>query len=65
MDGGLMTRKTYIELAKDLGRILADNDGDTVVAWQVIHSMCRAMQQDNERFDRSRFETAVKAAMES
>lgn len=60
-----MTRKTYIELAKDLGRILADNEGDTVVAWQVIHSMCRAMQQDNERFDRNRFETAVKAAMES
>lgn len=60
-----MTRKTYIELAKDLGRILADNEGDSVVAWQVIHSMCRAMQQDNERFDRNRFETAVKAAMES
>jgi fructose-bisphosphate aldolase class 1 len=60
-----MTRKTYIELAKDLGRILSDNDGDTVVAWQIIHSMCRAMQQDNDKFDRSRFETAVKAAMES
>lgn len=60
-----MTRKTYIELAKDLGRILSDNDGDTVVAWQVIHSMCRAMQQDNQRFDRNRFESAVKAAMES
>ena len=60
-----MTRKTYIELAKDLGRILATNEGDTVVAWQVIHAMCRAMQQDNERFDRNRFETAVKAEMES
>ena len=60
-----MTKKTYTELAKDLGRILADNEGDSVVAWQVIHTVCRAMQQDNERFDRNRFETAVKAAMES
>jgi len=60
-----MTRKTYIELAEDLGRILATNEGDTVVAWQVIHAMCRAMQKDNPRFDRSRFETAVKKEMES
>jgi hypothetical protein len=58
-----MTKKTYTELAKDIGRILGDNDGDTVVAWQIVSSMCRAMQQDNPRFDRDRFETAVKAAM--
>ena len=58
-----MTKKTYIELAKDFGRILADNEGDTVAVWQVIHSTCRAMQQDNPRFDRDRFEAAVKEAM--
>ena len=58
-----MTKKTYNELSKDIGRILADNDGDTVVAWQIVHSMCRAMQQDNPRFDRDRFETAIKEAM--
>ena len=60
-----MTRKTYIELAEDLGRILATNEGDTVVAWQVIHAMCRAMKKDNPNFDRDRFETAVKKEMES
>jgi hypothetical protein len=58
-----MTKKTYTELAKDIGRILGENDGDTVVAWQIVSLMCRAMQQDNPRFDRDRFETAVKAAM--
>jgi hypothetical protein len=59
-----MTKKTYIELAKDYGRILADNEGDTVAVWQIIHTTCRAMQQDNPMFDRNRFETAVKAAMQ-
>ena len=58
-----MTKKTYTELAKDIGRILGENDGDTVVAWQIVSSMCKAMQQDNPRFDRDRFEAAVKAAM--
>jgi len=58
-----MTKKTYIELAKDYGRILAENEGDSVAVWQIIHTTCRAMQQDNPRFDRNRFETAVKAAM--
>ena len=59
-----MTKKTYIELAKDYGRILAENEGDSVAVWQIIHTTCRAMQQDNPRFDRDRFETAVKAAMQ-
>lgn len=54
-----MTRKTYIELAQDLGRILGDNEGDTVVAWQVVHAMCRAMKQDNSAFDKERFIDAV------
>ena len=58
-----MTKKTYIELAKDYGRILADNEGDSVAVWQIIHTTCQAMQKDNPRFDRDRFETAVKAAM--
>ena len=60
-----MTRKTYIELAKDLGRILSDNDGDTVVAWQVIHSMCSAMRQDNSAFDKQRFIDAIQKEINS
>jgi hypothetical protein len=59
-----MTKKTYIELAKDYGRILAENEGDSVAVWQIIHTTCQAMQKDNPRFDRNRFETAVKAAMQ-
>jgi hypothetical protein len=58
-----MTKKTYIELAKDYGRILADNEGDSVAVRQIIHTTCQAMQKDNPMFDRNRFETAVKAAM--
>lgn len=60
-----MTRKTYIELAKDLGRILSDNDGDTVVAWQAIHSMCSAMRQDNSAFDKQRFIDAIQKEINS
>jgi hypothetical protein len=54
-----MTRKTYVQLAEDLGRILAQNDGNTVAAWQCIHSMCSAMKSDNAAFDKQRFIDAV------
>jgi hypothetical protein len=54
-----MTKKTYIELAKDLGRILGDSDGNTVVAWQAIHAMCSAMRIDNQSFDKQRFIDAI------
>ncbi len=58
-----MTKKTYQELAEDIGRILGSNEGDTVVAWMVIAAMCRAMKSDNPRFDRDRFESAIKDEM--
>jgi hypothetical protein len=54
-----MTKKTYVQLAEDLGRILAQNDGNSVAAWQCIHAMCSAMKKDNERFDKERFIDAV------
>lgn len=57
-----MTKKTYIELAKDYGRTLAEAS-DPVAIWQIIFATCRAMKQDNPRFDQDRFETAVKEAM--
>ena len=55
-----MTRKTYRQLAEDIGRILSANEGDTVVAWQIVAVMCRAMKSDNPAFDRDRFEEAIK-----
>jgi hypothetical protein len=54
-----MTKKTYIQLAKDLGYILATNEGDTGVAWQAIHVMCSAMKSDNAAFDKQRFIDAL------
>jgi hypothetical protein len=54
-----MTKKTYIELAKDLGRILSYNEGDCHLVWQTIHVMCGALKVDNPLFDKQRFIDAI------
>lgn len=60
-----MTKKTYIQLAKDLGYILSVNEGDTGVAWQTIHVMCSAMRTDNPSFDKQRFIDAIEKEINS
>ena len=54
-----ITRKTYIELAKEFGRILGTTEHSDAV-WQVIHAVSNVLQRDNDRFDRQRFEQAIK-----
>ncbi len=59
-----MTRKTYIQLAQEFGRILGTaNDEHKMTAWQVIHCVSALLKSDNERFDRSRFEQAIMKEM--
>lgn len=55
-----MTRKTYRQLAEDLGRMLAyHEDQNHALTWQAIHLMCDAMAEDNPRFARQKFLEAV------
>ena len=53
-----MTKKTYVQLAKEIARILALETPDTT-HWQIISAMCDAMKSDNSAFDRTRFLDAI------
>jgi hypothetical protein len=56
-----MTKKTYIELAKQLGILIADQHGVTEPSiWRVMDVVCDALKQDNSAFDKERFIEAIK-----
>jgi hypothetical protein len=58
-----MTRKTYQQLAKEIGRLLAiEADTGDRVTWELIGVMCAAMKSDNSAFDKTKFVEAVEAA---
>lgn len=58
-----MTRKTYRELAKEIGRLVAiEADSGDRVTWEIINAMCAAMKSDNSAFDKERFIEAVETS---
>ena len=55
-----MTRKTYQQLAKEIGRLLAiEADTGDRVTWELIGVMCAAMKSDNSKFDKTKFVDAI------
>lgn len=58
-----MTRKTYRELAKEIGRLLAvREDTNDEITWELIGAMMSAMKEDNPKFDRDVFTDAIEAS---
>jgi hypothetical protein len=58
-----MTKKTYIELAKQFGILIADQHGVTEPSiWRVMDVLCESLKQDNSAFDKERFIEAIKAS---
>lgn len=58
-----MTRKTYRELANEIGRLVAiEADSGDRVTWEIIDAVCNAMKSDNRAFDKDRFIEAVETA---
>jgi hypothetical protein len=58
-----MTKKTYIELAKQFGILIAEYGGVCEPPiWRVMDVLCEALKQDNSAFDKERFIEAINAS---
>jgi hypothetical protein len=58
-----MTKKTYVDMAKQFGILIAEFGGVTEPPiWRVMDILCDALKQDNSAFDKERFIEAIHAS---
>lgn len=57
-----MTKKTYRELATEIGRIIAQSGNGNSETWEIIDAMCDAMKSDNRAFNKDRFVEAIETS---
>lgn len=58
----MASKKLYNELAFDIGTALWAHDYESVpsgIVRDILDAMCHTLKEDNPRFDRDRFMTAI------